>query len=62
MRVESGHAALVRDDRECLWHPFTQQLGWEAETHWRELAELMVDADRQLLEDQLTGKLVRIDR
>ncbi len=31
MRVESGHAALVRDDRECLWHPFTQQLGWEAE-------------------------------
>ncbi|MDQ3720600.1 MAG: adenosylmethionine--8-amino-7-oxononanoate transaminase [Actinomycetota bacterium] len=29
--MESGHAALVRDDRECLWHPFTQQEGWMAE-------------------------------
>jgi len=39
-----------------------RQLDWKATTHWRELAELMVDADRQLLEDQLAGKLVRIDR
>jgi GDPmannose 4,6-dehydratase len=39
-----------------------RQLDWTATTHWRELAELMVDADRQLLEDQLAGKLVRIDR
>jgi GDPmannose 4,6-dehydratase len=37
-------------------------LGWTAKTHWRELAELMVDADRQLLEDELTGKNVRVDR
>jgi len=29
--VESEHAALVRDDRACLWHPFTQQQGWAAE-------------------------------
>ncbi len=39
-----------------------RQLGWKATTHWRELAELMVDADRTLLEDQLSGKLVRVDR
>ena len=29
--MESEHAALVRDDRACLWHPFTQQQGWAAE-------------------------------
>ena len=39
-----------------------KQLGWKAQTDWRALAELMVDADRQSLEDQMTGKLVRIDR
>ena len=39
-----------------------KQLGWKAETDWRALAELMVDADRQSLDDQMTGKLVRIDR
>ena len=22
------HASLVADDRDCLWHPFTQQRGW----------------------------------
>ncbi len=38
------------------------KLGWTPQTDWRALAELMVDADRQSLEDQLTGKLVRIDR
>jgi GDPmannose 4,6-dehydratase len=39
-----------------------RKLGWKATTDWRELAELMVDADRQLLDDELSGKLVRIDR
>ncbi|NHC16560.1 GDP-mannose 4,6-dehydratase [Motilibacter deserti] len=39
-----------------------RQLGWEPKTDWRELARLMVDADRQQLEDQLSGKLVRVDR
>jgi GDPmannose 4,6-dehydratase len=38
------------------------KLGWEAKTHWRALAELMVDADRQALEDERRGRLVRIDR
>ncbi|MEJ7789004.1 MAG: adenosylmethionine--8-amino-7-oxononanoate transaminase, partial [Thermoleophilaceae bacterium] len=28
---EDLHAALVGDDRECLWHPFTQQRGWTDE-------------------------------
>ena len=37
-------------------------LGWKARTDWRALAELMVDADRQALDDELSGKLVRIDR
>jgi GDPmannose 4,6-dehydratase len=37
-------------------------LNWRPTTHWRALAELMVDADRQALEDELAGKLVRVDR
>jgi len=37
-------------------------LGWEATTTWRALAELMVDADSQVLDDELAGRLVRIDR
>jgi len=37
-------------------------LGWRAQTHWTALAELMVDADVQALDDQLAGRLVRIDR
>lgn len=34
-------------------------LGWEPKTSFRALVELMVDADVQLLEDELTGRLVR---
>jgi len=37
-------------------------LDWEPRTHWRELAQLMVDADITLLDDQLAGRLVRPDR
>lgn len=37
-------------------------LGWEAKTHWRELAKIMVDADIALLHDEQSGRLVRIDR
>jgi len=37
-------------------------LGWSARTHWQDLAKLMVDADRRTLEDELAGRLVRIDR
>ncbi len=36
-------------------------LGWEPRTRFRELVELMVDADVQLLEDELAGRLVRTD-
>ncbi|HZE38409.1 MAG TPA: GDP-mannose 4,6-dehydratase [Stackebrandtia sp.] len=36
-----------------------KKLGWAAKTHWRDLAKRMVDADRQLLDDQLSGKSVR---
>ena len=39
-----------------------RQLGWTAKVRWRELAELMVDADVQALDDELSGRLVRIDR
>jgi GDPmannose 4,6-dehydratase len=39
-----------------------RDLGWKAETDWRALAELMVDADRCQLADALAGKLVRAAR
>jgi GDPmannose 4,6-dehydratase len=38
------------------------QLRWSAQTHWRELAALMVHADCAQVEDQLSGRQVRIDR
>ena len=37
-------------------------LGWEARTSFRDLVRIMVDADIQLLEDELSGRLVRQDR
>jgi len=37
-------------------------LGWRATTGWRDLAKLMVDADRRALDDELAGRLVRVDR
>ena len=39
-----------------------ERLGWRAKTSFRELVELMVDADVRLLEDELAGRLVRVDR
>jgi GDPmannose 4,6-dehydratase len=33
-------------------------LGWKAKTNWRNLAELMVDADIQLLDDKLSGRKI----
>jgi GDPmannose 4,6-dehydratase len=39
-----------------------EKLGWEAKTGWRELAGIMVDADRKLLDDEMSGRTVRIDR
>ena len=37
-------------------------LGWEARTNFEELARIMVDADVQLLDDELSGRLVVQDR
>jgi GDPmannose 4,6-dehydratase len=37
-------------------------LGWEPEVRFDELARIMVDADVKLLEDQLAGQAVRVDR
>ena len=39
-----------------------QILGWEPRTSFEQLARLMVDADVKLLEDELAGRLVRLDR
>jgi GDPmannose 4,6-dehydratase len=38
------------------------KLGWRSETTFADLVALMVDADIRLLEDELTGRMVRIDR
>ncbi|GIJ27856.1 GDP-mannose 4,6-dehydratase [Micromonospora qiuiae] len=37
-------------------------LGWAPKTLFGDLVRIMVDADRQLLEDERMGRLVRIDR
>jgi GDPmannose 4,6-dehydratase len=37
-------------------------IGWEATTRFADLVKLMVDADAQLLDDELSGRLVRQDR
>ncbi len=37
-------------------------LGWEAKVKFDELARVMVDADIQLLDDEMSGRLVRQDR
>ena len=37
-------------------------LGWKSRTTFEELVRLMVEADIQLLEDELSGRLVRQDR
>jgi GDPmannose 4,6-dehydratase len=39
-----------------------QVLGWEPKVTFAELARLMVDADIQLLDDEMSGRLVREDR
>ena len=39
-----------------------EKLGWKARTGFTELAMLMVEADIQLLDDEMSGRLVRQDR
>jgi GDPmannose 4,6-dehydratase len=38
------------------------ELGWTARTSFEELVALMVDGDVRLLEDELAGRLVRVDK
>jgi GDPmannose 4,6-dehydratase len=38
-----------------------RKLGWEPKTKFKELIELMVDADLKLISDQLAGKVTRHD-
>lgn len=49
--------ALIGDATKAM-----RVLGWKPRTTWRELARLMVDADMHALEDELSGRLVRVDR
>ncbi|MEV5447508.1 GDP-mannose 4,6-dehydratase, partial [Streptomyces sp. NPDC052644] len=39
-----------------------RRLGWAPKTLFGDLVRIMVDADRQLLEDERMGRLVRVDR
>jgi GDPmannose 4,6-dehydratase len=39
-----------------------ERMGWQATTDFHGLVRLMVDADIELLDDELAGRLVRIDR
>ncbi|MEU7848270.1 GDP-mannose 4,6-dehydratase [Micromonospora parva] len=49
--------ALIGDYRKAR-----QSLGWAPKTLFTDLVRVMVDADRQLLEDERMGRLVRVDR
>jgi GDPmannose 4,6-dehydratase len=48
--------ALIGDYKKAY-----TELGWEPKVFTPELARIMVDADIQLLDDELAGRLVRID-
>jgi adenosylmethionine-8-amino-7-oxononanoate aminotransferase len=55
--VEIGadaHSQLVADDRNCLWHPFTQQQGWTDEdpviVEWAEGTDLVDTAGRRYID------------
>ena len=49
--------ALIGDPSKAA-----RELGWTATTGWRAVAEIMVDADIERLDDELSGRLVRLDR
>jgi GDPmannose 4,6-dehydratase len=48
--------ALIGDPSKAL-----RELGWKATTFGEDLVNVMVDADIQMLDDELAGRLVRID-
>ncbi len=49
--------ALIGDATRARVH-----LGWQPDVTWSPLAKIMVDADIKLLDDQLSGRMVRVDR
>ncbi len=49
--------ALIGDPTRARVH-----LGWQPDVTWSPLAKIMVDADIKLLDDQLSGRMVRVDR
>lgn len=49
--------ALIGDPSEAR-----KVLGWEATKDWADVARIMVDADIAILDDELAGRSVRIDR
>src|SRR3954447_10804997 len=49
--------ALIGDHSKA-----TSELGWEPKVHTPDLVGIMVDADLQLLDDELSGRRVRVDR
>ncbi|CAN5686967.1 GDP-mannose 4,6-dehydratase [soil metagenome] len=50
------------DNLRCDASKAKRALGWEPRTSFAELVALMVDADIELLADELSGRLVREDR
>jgi GDPmannose 4,6-dehydratase len=49
--------ALIGDSSKA-----ERELGWRAVVHTSQLVDIMVDADIKLLDDERSGRLVRIDR
>jgi len=49
-----AHSQLVADDRDCVWHPFTQQQGWAEEepviVEWAEGTDLIDTAGRRYID------------
>jgi len=49
-------------DRKGDASKINANLGWKPEVTFEELVQIMVDGDIQLLEDERSGRLVRVDR
>jgi GDPmannose 4,6-dehydratase len=49
--------ALVGDPTKAQ-----EVLGWTAKLRWHDVAKIMVDADIAMLDDELSGRAVRVDR
>jgi GDPmannose 4,6-dehydratase len=63
VRIDSRYFRPAEVDHLCGDASKARSLmGWQPRTNFRELVELMVDADITLLDDELNGRLVRIDQ